>query len=103
MPIRQSVTALETNGLEAATSVESFKLRFGCDTKPVWQSHFYLLGEEMVGKTVAEGIALVDISEIKSPGREDIGRGERCVTRAGKTARGTVSTGDIVAGDDDAF
>ena len=57
----------------------------------------------MVGKTVAENIALVDLSEIKSPRREDVGRSGRCETRAGKTARGTVSTGDIVAGDDDSF
>ena len=57
----------------------------------------------MVGKTVAEDIALVDFSEIKSPGREDVGRGERCETRAGKTARGTVSTGDLIARNDDLF
>src|SRR6266550_744813 len=101
VPISKSPSCFQTYRPRATTTVESFELCFRGNAKTVGQAHLDLLSEEVIGRPMAEPLALVNFSEEKRPWRQDIGL--RCVgkTAAGKSGWRTVSAWHFFTGDDD--
>src|SRR5262249_3885944 len=60
VPISQGVAAFKAHRVKPAAAVEAFQLCFSSDTESARQTHFKLLGEEMVWRPVLEGVALID-------------------------------------------
>ena len=63
VPIRKSPSCFQAHRLRAAASIEPFELRFGRYVKAIGQTHFYLLGEKIIGWSVAESLAFEKFAE----------------------------------------
>src|SRR5437870_3423082 len=81
VPIRKSPSCFQTHCLRAATAIKSFELCFGGNPKTIGQTHFDLLGETVIGRPMAEPLALENLSEEKCPWWQYIG-----LRRVGKAA-----------------
>ena len=73
VPISKGPSCFETHRLHAATAIKSFELCFGRDVKTIRQTHFDLLGEKIIGRSVAESLALKKFAEEECPWRQHIG------------------------------
>jgi hypothetical protein len=81
VPISKSPSCFQTHRLHAATPIKSFQLRFRRDVKTIRQTHFDLLGEQIIRRSMAEPLTLKKFAEEKRPWRQHIG-----IYRIGKTA-----------------
>src|SRR5262249_2278675 len=73
VPISQSPSGFQTDCLGAATTVETFELCFRRYVKTIGQTHLYLLGEKIIGRSVAESLALKKFAEEERPRGQHVG------------------------------
>src|SRR5437773_7780936 len=101
VPISKSPSCFQTHCLCAATTIKSFELCFRGNPKTIGQTHFDLLSEKIIGRPVAEPLALKNLAEEKCPWRQNVG--PRCVEKpaARKSWRRAVGTGHFLAAHDD--
>src|SRR5439155_7795331 len=78
-----------------------FELCFSGNPKTIGQTHFDLLGETVIGRAMAEPLALKNLAEEKCPWRQNVGL--RCVGKAAarKSRWRAVGTGHFLAAHDD--
>ena len=93
VPISKGPSRFETHAPRAAAAIESFELRFRRYVKTIGQTHFYLLGEQIIGRSVAKSLTLKKFAEEECPWRQHVGI--YCVgeTAARKLGRRTVRAG----------
>ena len=72
VPISKSPSCFKTHCLRSAAAVESFELRFRSDVKTIGQTHFDLLGEQIIGWPVAESLTLKKLAEEECPWRQHV-------------------------------
>src|SRR4029453_8301252 len=73
IPIGKRPSCFQAHRLCAAASIEPFELRFRRYVKTIGQTHFYLLGEKIIGRSVAESLALEKFAEEKCPWGQHVG------------------------------
>src|SRR5262249_61933608 len=66
VPIRQGPSCFQAHRLRAAAAIEPFPLRFCGYVKTPRQTHFYFLGEKIIGRSVAESLALKKFAKEES-------------------------------------
>ena len=89
VPISKSPSCFQTHRLRAAAAIEPFELRFRRYVKTIGQTHFYLLGEKIIGRSVAEALALKKFAEEECPWRQHVGIycvGETAARKLGRRA-----------------
>ena len=93
VPISKSPSCFQTHCLRAATTIKSFQLCFRRYVKTIGQTHFDLLSEKIIGRSVAEPLTLKKFAEEKCPWRQHVGI--YCIgkTAARKLGWRTVRTG----------
>ena len=96
VPISKSPSCFQTHCLRAAATIEPLELRFRRYVKTIGQTHFDLLGEKIIGRPVAESLALKKLAEEKCPWRQHVGI--YCVgeTAARKLGRRSVRAGHFL-------
>ena len=65
IPISKRPSCFQTHRLRTAATIEPFELRFRRYVKAIGQTHFYLLGEKIIGWPMAEPLALEKLPEEK--------------------------------------
>ena len=97
VPISKSPSRFQTHCPRAAAAIEPFELRFRRYVETKGQTHFYLLGEKIIGRSVAEALALKKFAEEECPWRQHVGI--YCVgeTAARKLGWRTVRAGHFFA------
>src|SRR5262249_10080674 len=101
VPISQSPSGFQTHCLGAATTIETFELRFRRYVKTIGQTHLYLLGEKIIGRSVLESLALKKFAEEQRPWGQHVGIYYVGETAARKPGWRAVSARHFLGGDDD--
>ena len=73
VPISKSPSCFQTHCLRAAAAIKSFELRFRRYVETIGQTHFHLLSEKIIGRSVAESLALEKFAEEKCPWGQHVG------------------------------
>ena len=73
VPISKSPSCFQTHCLHAATAIKSFQLCFGRYVKTIGQTHFDLLSEKIIWRSVAESLTLKKFAEEKRPWWQHVG------------------------------
>ena len=73
VPISKSPSCFQTHCSRAAATIEPFELRFRRYVKTIGQTHFDLLGEKIIGRSVAEALTLKKFAEEECPWRQHVG------------------------------
>src|SRR5438552_1415974 len=101
VPIGKSPSCFQTHRLRAATAIKSFELCFSGNPKTIGQTHFDLLGETVIGRPMAEPLALKNLAEEKCPWRQYVSIRQVGEPAARKSRRRAVGTGHFLAAHDD--
>src|SRR4029453_2809513 len=100
VPLSKSPSCFYAHCFRAPSTFKSFELCFRGHPKTIRQTHFDLLSEKMIGRSMAEPLALVNLSEEKCPWRQNVGLSNVGETAAGKGGRSSVRAGHFLAGND---
>src|SRR5205814_5165572 len=96
IPVSQSPSCFQTHCLIASATIKSFELRFRRYVKTVGQTHFHLLGEQVIGWPVAKSLTLKKLAEEKCPWRQDVRIYYVGETAARKLGRRSVRAGHFL-------